>query len=462
MTTATAAPDREAVARAAAAPPPPRSIAETGIPESAVVDLLLKTLHVQSAQQGQQLAEALGLPFPIVDDLLLTLQQRRLLEVRGVVGHGRGGYTFELTVAGRDRAREAMEVNHYVGPLPVPLAVYGEWLARQSLRHLSVTRDRIAAGFDNMILDPSVFEVLGPAINSARSLFLYGDSGNGKTMIAEAIARLLGGVVYVPYAVDIGGHVMVVHDPVYHGPPEEEAAEGRQDRIWRGDRREYDRRFARVRRPVVLVGGELTLEQLDLQYDPLTKMYQAPFQVKANGGVLIIDDFGRQRVRPRDLLNRWVVPLEKHHDFLSLLTGAKFPVPFDCLLILATNLEPAELADEAFLRRIHYKIRVAGPSRAEFTRIFQQVCHQRGVPFEERAVEYVYSECYGRAGHAPRACHPRDIIDHLCDAARFEQVEPRLTPHLLERACRSYFVQLGSSGHPGTSPGRQFRGVDDE
>jgi SpoVK/Ycf46/Vps4 family AAA+-type ATPase len=289
------------------------------------------------------------------------------------------------------------------------------------------------------VIDEDVLESLGPAINSAASLFLYGDPGNGKTVISEAIADLLGGDVYIPQAIDIDGQVMVLFDPVHHRPVvEPENSEG--DSIWLRSAIAHDRRFIRIRRPVIFVGGELSLEQLDLQYDPFAKTYQAPFQLKACGGVLIIDDFGRQLVPPRDLLNRWIVPLEKRVDFLTLHTGIKFPVPFDCLLIFATNLNPGDLVDEAFLRRIQYKINVDGPERGAYEAIFRAVCASRGIEYDVGAVDYIYNEYYAQRGIPPRACHPRDIIDHLVHVAAYEDIAPVLDRDMLERSCRSYFL----------------------
>ena len=321
----------------------PATLDDLGLSEEFIIDLLLKTLYMQGARTGQQLTESLCLPFPFVDEQVLMLQQRRFVEVRGTPGPSRAGYTFDLTGAGRDRAREAAASSQYVGPAPVPLQQYRRWVEAQTIRQAHVTRQTVEEGFSWMVLAPEMIDQIGPAINSAKSLFLYGESGNGKTAIAETIARMLGGSIFIPYAIEIDGQIMVLYDPVYHHPPDDTAGKERDeltlDALWVGAAGEYDRRFIRVKRPVVLTGGELTLDQLDLEYDYQTKMYQAPFQMKANGGVLIVDDFGRQRVPPRDLLNRWIVPLEKRVDFLSLHTGNKFPVPFDCLLIFATNID---------------------------------------------------------------------------------------------------------------------------
>ena len=450
------------------APAVPTTLAATGLSGETVSDLLLKTLYVQGARSGQQLCDSVRIPFPLIDERLLDLQQRMFLEVRTAHGTGRGGYVFDLTSKGRERAREAMDTNQYVGPAPVPLEQYRAWVEAQSIRRVTVNRERIRAGFSHLVLDPQFLEQLGPAINSAKSMFLYGDAGNGKTNLAESIARLLGGDIFVPHAVLVDGHIMVVHDPVYHrARPEPGAEPPGEGPTWLRAAPAYDRRFAAVSRPVVFTGGELTLDQLDLEYDPHTKIYQAPFQVKANGGVLIIDDFGRQRVQPQDLLNRWIVPLEKRVDFLTLHTGHKFPIPFDCLLIFATNLDPNDLVDEAFLRRIHYKIHVPSPTPAEYEQIFRRCCVAKQVLFHPSSVRHVYERFYERLGIPARGCHPRDIIDHLCDSARYLESEPELTEELLDRACASYFLDMPEAGggpplsamEPGAGNGRAHAGA---
>ena len=430
-----------------ACPIAPETIADTGLSPEAITELLLKTLYVQGARSGQELIDAICLPFTIVDELLLTLQHQRLIEVKRTVGAGRGGYIFDLTNAGSERAREAMAAGQYVGPAPVPLEHYRTWIERQSIRNVHVTRERLTAAFADLVLDPAFVESLGPAVNSAKSLFIFGDPGNGKTVMAEVMAGLLGGSFYLPYAVDIGGQIMVVYDPVYHRPVAPDDLSGAANEPeWLRDVPNHDRRYARVARPVVMTGGELTLDQLDLQYDRDTKMYQAPFQVKANGGVLILDDFGRQRVPPRELLNRWILPLEKRMDFLTLHTGSKFPVPFECLLIFATNLDPGELVEEAFLRRIHYKVKAQSPTRAQYEEIFQRCAAARDIPYRPEAVAQIYRDFYEGRGIAPRGCHPRDLTDHVCDIARFLEVAPTFSSDLLDRACRSYFLDASEQG----------------
>ena len=468
MNPGAAAPYRASAAEPAVpfqAPPVPQTLAATGLSPEVLTDLILKTLYAQGARSGLELHEAVRLPFPLVDERLLELQQRLFVEVRSSTGTGRGGYVFDLAGKGRERAREAMETNQYVGPAPVPLEQYRAWVEAQTIRRVTVTRDRIRAGFSHLVLDPKFLEQLGPAINSAKSMFLYGDSGNGKTNLAESIARLLGGDIFVPHAVLVDGQIMVIHDPVYHRVrPEPGAEPPGEGPTWLRAAPGYDRRFAHVSRPVVFTGGELTLNQLDLEYDTHTRIYQAPFQVKANGGVLIIDDFGRQQVEPRDLLNRWIVPLEKRVDFLTMHTGHKFPVPFDCLLIFATNLDPNDLVDEAFLRRIHYKINVLSPTYLEYEQIFRRCCVARQLPFRSDRVRYVYERYYQRLGIEPRGCHPRDLIDHLYDSARYLDEEPELTEELLDRACTSYVLDMPdapavSAGSGEADEGRQEAGA---
>ena len=420
----------------------PESVQDTGLSAEFLMDLLLRTLYVHGAATGVALTEMLRLPFPLLDDFLLTLQTRRLLELRGTTGHGRSAYVFDLTTQGRNRARETMQTVAYVGPAPVPLATYRDWCERQSIRNAQVSRETVQNGLSWLVLDPALLELLGPAVNSAKSVFLHGESGNGKTAIAETMARMVGGSMYLPYAVEVGGEVLILYDPVHHRPVDADEAAGTSQRSFLRAPNDYDRRYVHVERPVVLVGGELSMEQLDLQYDVQAKVYQAPFQMKANGGVLIVDDFGRQRVPPRDLLNRWIVPLERRVDYLTLHTGIKFPVPFECLIVFATNIAPDHLVEEAFLRRIHYKIKVEGPNRAQYEEIFRRCCEERGLTYAASAPAQIYRNFYERLGIDPRGCHPRDILEHMLDIASYRNQARKLSVDLIDAACSSYFLEL--------------------
>jgi predicted ATPase with chaperone activity len=440
---------------ASAAPSPPQpipsapvTIEDTGLTPGLISDLILKALYNLGSRSGDDLRAFIRLPFAILDEQLVDLQRRRLIEVREG-GQSRVTYTFDLTAEGRNRARDSMDASGYVGPAPVPLAQYGRWVEQQSVRDVIVTESAIRQGFSHLVFEDSFLHQLGPAINSGQSLFLYGHAGNGKTTIAEAISRMLGGHVYIPWALEVEGQIIVLYDPVYHDLVTAGDDMG-QDPLSSSplflEGQSHDDRYAVIRRPVVFVGGELTLEFLELQYDPQTRVYQAPPHLKASGGVFIIDDFGRQLVRPRDLLNRWMVPLEKRIDYLALRNGYKFPVPFDCLVIFSTNLNPLELVDEAFLRRIRYKIMVESPNRGQYEEIFRRCCDANGILYETTRVDHVYKAFYERLRMAPRGCHPRDIVDTVCNIAKYEDTQPSLSIELLDRACRSYFLDVPGAG----------------
>ncbi len=437
-------------AREQVAPPVPKELADTGLSNALLQDLILKSLYDVGARTGDELRQLIKLPFHLLDEQLTDLQQRRLIEVRGAGEQNRVNYTFDLVGEGRERARELLATNGYVGPAPVPLEAYSSWVKEQTIQGIVVSAEGIRDGFSHLVYDEQFLDQLGPAINSGLSLFLYGHSGNGKTTIAEAIAGMLGGEVYLPYALEVQGNIVVLFDPVYHKPvvsddgPDADDAFG-ESPLFQQDT-PHDARYAKIKRPVVFVGGELTLEQLELQYDPDSRIYQAPAHVKANGGVFILDDFGRQHVRPRDLLNRWMVPLEKRIDFLAFKNGYKFPIPFDCMLLFATNLNPLELVDEAFLRRIRYKILVESPSREQYDEIFRRCCESRDILFDRHRVDHIFKQYYGRLQIAPRGCHPRDIVDTLCNVAQYKRIPPSLTIQLLDEACRSYFLDMPGAG----------------
>jgi predicted ATPase with chaperone activity len=329
-----------------------------------------------------------------------------------------------------------LENNHYVGVAPVPLKQYKDYMHRFDRGvPLNATRDRVREAFSHLVLSNRVLDQLGPAINARHSMFVYGPPGNGKTVISQAIRKLLGGEIAIPSALEVEGSIVRLFDPVNHEPLAPEIADETLDSAPK-----HDGRWVRCRRPLVMVGGELTLEALSLQYSPTSGFYQAPTQTVANGGVLVIDDFGRQQCSPRDLLNRWIVPLESRIDFLTLHTGQKFEVPFMTLVVFATNIKPSELVDEAFLRRIHYKIFAESPSVDDFLRIFANACHDRGLEFDKPMVDRLLASYFRPRKITLRGCHPRDLIDHALSQADYLGEPRRLTLDLLESACASYFV----------------------
>jgi hypothetical protein len=437
MSTTTATLDRPAERTSAQPlpPAPPATIAETGLHPDTLAQLLLKTL-VAGEASGTGLADKLRLPYSVLDALVQHARVEKLVEVRGTSGTGTAGYRYALTDLGRDRAMQFLDVSRYIGPAPVPLAHYNAYTRACMAARPYVDRDCLATGFDQLIVNKGMFDLLGPAVNSGKSLFLYGKPGNGKTVLAEGIGRALGTEMYVPHAIDVDGQTITTFDAVNH-----QTLESTTETTSVIAAAAMDRRWVKIKRPVVVVGGELTLDMLDLTFNPIARFYEAPIQMKANGGVFVVDDFGRQRIPPRDLLNRWIVPLESRVDFLTLHTGRKFEIPFNVLIIFATNLKPESLADEAFLRRIPYKIRAKDPSVDEYCRIFEMNCRRRGIPFDPVMVEYLIRKYYGPRKLELRACHPRDLVEQVVNMCRYHNRDVAITRELLDAACSSYFLE---------------------
>jgi predicted ATPase with chaperone activity len=421
-------------------PSPSRSIEDTGLNIGFLSDLLMKVMYFEGFISGATLSDRIKLPFTgVVDQVLDFLKREQYCEVRSAAsGFGEQSYQYAISTKGRDKAREALDRSQYAGPAPVTLLAHNQAMLKQGLKNFVVHQRTIRQAMSDMVMSEQLMGQIGPAVNSGRSLFLFGSPGNGKTAIAERIGRMvLTGDIYIPYAVEVDGQVIKVFDSVNHQPVPDETGNGGPQKP-----RQRDMRWVRIRRPVITVGGELTLEGLDLTFDDVNKFYEAPFQMKANGGMFLIDDFGRQQVRPRDLLNRWILPLEKRIDFLTLRTGRKIEIPFDVLIVFSTNLAPRDLVDEAFLRRIRHKIEVNDPTFEEYREIFKRVCEAKGVPYDERALGYLIQDWYIKRRAKLRSVHPRDLIDQLLDISRYMNVEPRLTKDLIDRACHAYFVQL--------------------
>ena len=425
-----------ATEKLAAVPPVPTSIEATGLGVDQVEQLLIKTLHTGEAN-GIVVADKMRLPFTLLEPIIERVRAERLVEVKGSSGAGAASYRYALTDAGRARAEQYFGVNRYVGPLPVPLTTYIASINALTAARGYLERDRLRSGFSHLIIKDDLLEQLGPAVNAGKAVFLYGPPGNGKTVIAEGMGRTIGGDMYMPHAIDVDGSTITMFDPIVHESLDGDEAEGTSVVVTNTQR---DRRWVRIKRPVVMVGGELTLNMLDLTFNPISKFYEAPIHLKANGGVFLVDDFGRQRMRPEDLLNRWIVPLESRFDYLTLHTGKKFQVPFDVLVVFATNLNPESLADEAFLRRIPYKIPVEDPSIEEFTRIFELNCRRRKMRFHQVMVAYLNRRHYQPFNRPLRACHPRDLLDQVTALCRYRGMEPVITRELLDAACAAYFI----------------------
>jgi predicted ATPase with chaperone activity len=405
-----------------------RSIEETGIRKNLLEDLALKIIYRVGEISLNELARHMGLSYKIVEDLFQRLRRDQLCQVTGMVG---GTHRVTASSGGKSRALELLAQNQYVGPAPVSLEDYVERIEAQSVRGIRITPEDVTRAFEELVLDGATLSQLGVAATSGRGIFLYGPTGTGKTTIAETLTRLFDhDPVWVPYAVEVDGQIITVYDPALH------------QRLEQSVDHEQDGRWVRCRRPRMMVGGELTIEMLDLQFNSSTRFYTGPVQMKANNGILIIDDFGRQRVSPEELLNRWVVPLDRRIDFITLAGGRKIEIPFDLLVVFATNLDPAKLADEAFLRRIQTKIKIDFMTPDQFREIFRRLCVKHDLHYEQTLADDLIRIIEQDRREPLRACYPRDILQQILWAAQYRQKKPRLDRKALEDACNNYFLAL--------------------
>lgn len=410
-------------------PPAPTRVSEVGVSVAFLRDLVSKFLFRRGALSVLGLSQLMALPRSVVAELFPYLRDERIVEVaRG--GDPEVDAEYQLTANGRDRAAAALQRSEYVGPTPVPLELYQAIVGAQSIHNERFEAAAVRSAFADVVLSPKLVDQVGSAMNSGRAMMLYGPPGSGKTYIAELLARLAGGTVTVPHAVYVGDEVIQVYDPIVHQSVKDFT-------VARGS---IDARWVPCRRPVVLSGGELTLEMLELQYDESSRFYQAPPHMKANGGVYVVDDLGRQRCAPRDLMNRWIVPLDRRRDYMALRNGQKFAVPFEMAVVFSTNLRPHELADEAFLRRFGYKIAVGPVSVTDYRRIFEGVCRELEVRFDAAAFVWLLTERHRTLGRPLLACYPRDLVSKVLDSALYKGTDAELTREALEDAWEAYFV----------------------
>ncbi|XXF74968.1 ATPase [Myxococcaceae bacterium GXIMD 01537] len=442
---AAAAPRRPAGAEPAAPPArrfwpqQPRNLDETGLTTSMIEELVLKAIFFAGEMRGMDLANRLKLPSSVVDDITEGLRRQKYLDIRGggASGVGKSTMIYQLTSFATDLLRQILDRNRYNGPAPVPLADWIQSVRQQSVRGNRITRAKMEDKFTKLVMRDYIFDGLGPAMNSGRAIFLYGAPGNGKTALCQAMVDCFDGEVFIPHAILIDDFIVRIYDDILHRPVEDTPGLA-----------PYDRRYVRCRRPFVVVGGELTLEMLDLTYSTEVRYYEASFQMKATNGMLLIDDFGRQKVSPKDLLNRWIVPLENDVDNITLHTGKKVQVPFDLFAAFSTNLDPSDLVDDAFLRRVRYKMEVRRPDEEQFYDIFEATCQRKGVVYNAAMVDYLVDKHYRPFNRPFAACQPRDLLEQMIDMAIYLGIQPQLNPVLIDAAVRSYFVRFDKGQTP--------------
>lgn len=426
------------------APVSPRSLAELELPATMLQDLLLKTMFRRSLTRVSELAEAMHIPVPLVQELIDTARQRKMVEALGsLTSEGSEEMRFSLADHGKARALDALTQSEYYGAVPVPLEHFGEQAKRQSIKNVTLTPETLGKSMGHLVLPKGLLQQLGPAVTSGRSVLLYGPPGNGKSSISNGIRDAMGDHVYVPHAISYGGQIITVYDPVVHTPVTPPAQT--VSRLRRAAT--HDQRYVCCRRPAVITGGELELAMLDLVYNPVARTYAAPLQLKATGGIFIVDDLGRQAEPPQALINRWIVPMEAGYDILALQSGEKFVVPFDTLVIFSTNFHPNEIFDNAALRRVFFKLKIDGPTKEEFLKIFGLVAKAKKMPLDETSLIHLMTRKYPEVDHVYANFHANFLIDQMLAVCHYEGIPNQMTPDLIDRAWSNLYVDDGEIAH---------------
>mgnify|MGYP006188677697 FL=1 len=420
------------------APPQPKTLSETGLSPVMMRDILIKTMFRTHAEQVSEIARKICLPPICTQELIDLCRSQRLLEATGTMSAtSTGEMGYQLTDAGKARALDSLAQSEYYGAMPITLDAYREQVKRQSIRNIQLTRQQLMGAMGHLILPPTLIDQLGPAVGAGRSILMYGPPGNGKSSISNGIRDALGDKIYIPRAIEYAGTVITVFDPIVHtAATEQEVGTGLRLSASR-----YDARYVYCQRPTVITGGELSLDMLDLTYNPTARTYTAPLQMKSSGGVFIVDDLGRQAEPPQKLVNRWIVPLEENRDILALQSGEKFEVPFDTLVIFSTNFHPNEIFDKAALRRIFFKIKIDGPGQQDFLKIFAMVAKKKGMPLDERALVYLLKQKYPTIENIYANYQPIFLIDQMMAICDFEGIPYQMSPELIDRAWANMFVK---------------------
>jgi hypothetical protein len=420
------------------APPPPRTIEDMKLSVVMMRDIMIKTIYRKNVSMVSEVAKAICLPIQVTQELVDIAREQRLVEATGTLNANNGNEMgYQLTDLGKARALDALAQSEYFGPMPVPLEVYREQVKRQSVRNMQITRAQLEGAMGHLVLPDALIGNLGPAVSAGRSILMYGPPGNGKSSISNGIRDALGDKIFVPRAIEYASQVITVYDPIVHSAASDEEQDPNSlRRVTR-----YDSRYVQCERPTVITGGELSLDMLDLVYNPTARTYQAPLQLKSTGGIFIVDDLGRQKEPPQSIVNRWIVPLEESKDILALQSGEKFEVPFDTLVIFSTNFHPNEIFDQAALRRIFFKIKIDGPNQKNFLKIFAMVAKKRKMPLDEATLIHLLKNKYPTIDNTFANYQPIFLIDQIIAICDFEGIPYQMTPELMDRAWANMFVK---------------------